>query len=87
MLTIATLVICMIVLLKLFRLRYMSWNKELCRVVRYMQFWISSLKALTRSSRPLNSNGRVIYMTNVMMDTFASVRLLCGKTFISPVVE
>ena len=83
----ATLVICMIALSRLFLLRYMSRNKELCRTVKNMQFRISSLKALTRSNRPLYSNGRGIYVSSVMMDTFASVRLLCGKSVVTPVAE
>ena len=86
-LTMATLVICMIALSRLFLLRYMSRNKELCRTVKNMQFRISSLKALTRSNRPLYSNGRGIYVSSVMMDTFASVRLLCGKSVVTPVAE
>ena len=86
-LTMAALVICIIALSRLFLLRYMSRNKELCRTVKNMQFRISSLKALARSNRPLYSNGRGIYVSNVMMDTFASVRLLCGKSVVTPVAE
>ena len=77
-LTMATLVICMIALSRLFLLQDMSWNKKLCR----------HLTALTRRNRPLYSNGGGgIYVSNVMMSTLASVRLLCGKTVNSPLVE
>ena len=75
-LTMATLVICM----------------KLCRGYFFFRTclgiknYADSLTALTRRNRPLYSNGRGIYVSNVMMSTLASVRL-CGKTVNSPLVE